>query len=137
MTTGNAAHVRLMGRHTTAAHPFYKRKDLMQLPARLGIALQQAGWWLRNDGPWVKPNVLPETVKDRFTRNHETVLHLTVGPKNYWESREPAAWAFYGKQVPGKPVREGPARASGGWIRPGRRTSGRVWRGTPRTGGDR
>jgi len=48
-----------------------KPKDLIGVPWRLALALQSAGWYLRSDIIWNKPNCQPESVKDRPTRSHE------------------------------------------------------------------
>jgi site-specific DNA-methyltransferase (adenine-specific) len=48
-----------------------KPKDLIGVPWRLAFALQDAGWFLRADIIWNKPNCQPESVKDRPTRCHE------------------------------------------------------------------
>ena len=48
-----------------------KPKDLIGVPWRLALALQAAGWYLRADVIWNKPNAMPESVKDRPTRSHE------------------------------------------------------------------
>ncbi|MCI0639011.1 MAG: site-specific DNA-methyltransferase [Gemmataceae bacterium] len=48
-----------------------KPKDLVGVPWRLAFALQEAGWYLRADIIWNKPNCQPESVKDRPTRSHE------------------------------------------------------------------
>jgi site-specific DNA-methyltransferase (cytosine-N4-specific) len=48
-----------------------KPKDLIGVPWRLAFALQEAGWYLRADVIWHKPNCQPESVKDRPTRSHE------------------------------------------------------------------
>lgn len=48
-----------------------KPKDLIGVPWRLAFALQAAGWFLRADLIWNKPNCQPESVKDRPTRSHE------------------------------------------------------------------
>ena len=48
-----------------------KPKDLIGVPWRLAFALQDAGWYLRADVVWNKPNCQPESVKDRPTRCHE------------------------------------------------------------------
>jgi site-specific DNA-methyltransferase (cytosine-N4-specific) len=48
-----------------------KPKDLIGVPWRLAFALQAAGWYLRADLIWHKPNCQPESVKDRPTRSHE------------------------------------------------------------------
>ena len=56
-----------------------KPKDLIGVPWRLALALQEAGWWLRAEVIWHKPNAYPESVRDRPTRAHETVFLLTKG----------------------------------------------------------
>jgi DNA modification methylase len=48
-----------------------KPKDLTGVPWRLAFGLQGAGWYLRTDIVWNKPNCQPESVKDRPTRSHE------------------------------------------------------------------
>ena len=60
-----------------------KPKDLVGIPWRLALALQQAGWYLRSDIIWEKPNCMPESVKDRPTRSHEYMFLLTKS-KNYY-----------------------------------------------------
>lgn len=54
-----------------------KPKDLIGVPWRLAFALQAAGWYLRADVVWNKPNCQPESVKDRPTRSHEYVFLLS------------------------------------------------------------
>ena len=62
-----------------------KRKDLMGVPWRVALALQEAGWWLRQDIIWNKPNCMPEPVKDRCTKNHEYIFLLTKQEKYYFD----------------------------------------------------
>jgi site-specific DNA-methyltransferase (cytosine-N4-specific) len=57
--------------------PGLKDKDLLGIPWRLALALQDSGWFLRSDIVWHKPNVMPESVKDRPTRAHEYLFMLT------------------------------------------------------------
>lgn len=57
-----------------ATPPGLKPKDLIGVPWRLAFALQKAGWYLRADIIWNKPNCQPESVKDRPTRSHEYVF---------------------------------------------------------------
>lgn len=57
--------------------PGLKDKDLIGVPWRLALALQDNGWFLRSDIVWHKPNAMPESVKDRPTRAHEYVFMLT------------------------------------------------------------
>ena len=66
----------------------FKFKDLMLIPHRVAIALQDDGWYVRMDAVWNKPNPLPESVKDRPTRAHEYIFMLTKSP-NYWYDPEP------------------------------------------------
>ncbi len=54
-----------------------KKKDLIGVPWLLAFALQTAGWYLRSDIVWNKPNCQPESVRDRPTRSHEYVFLLS------------------------------------------------------------
>jgi DNA modification methylase len=71
----------------------YKEKDLMGMPWRLAFALQDFGWYLRQDIIWHKPNPMPESVQDRCTKSHEYIFLLTKNQKYYFDSKaiqEPA-----------------------------------------------
>lgn len=68
-------------------------KNLMGIPWRVAIALQEDGWYLRQDIVWYKPNTMPESVKDRCTKSHEYIFLFSKQPKyyfNYEVIREPA-----------------------------------------------
>lgn len=67
------------------SHNVYKQKDLMMIPARVAIALQQDGWYLRSEIVWQKPNPMPESVKDRPTRSHEMIYLLSKSEKYYYD----------------------------------------------------
>lgn len=70
-----------------------KPKDLIGIPWRLAFALQKAGWYLRSDIIWEKPNCMPESVKDRPTRAHEYVFLFSKSLKYYYDYesvREPS-----------------------------------------------
>jgi site-specific DNA-methyltransferase (cytosine-N4-specific) len=56
-------------------------KQLLLLPHRMAVAMQDAGWIVRNDNVWVKPNPVPDQVRDRCSTSHEYVFHFT---KNRW-----------------------------------------------------
>jgi DNA modification methylase len=61
----------------------------------LAIALRRAGWYLRQDIIWHKPNPMPESVKDRCTKSHEYIFLLTKSAKYYFDREailEPAAY---------------------------------------------
>jgi site-specific DNA-methyltransferase (adenine-specific) len=62
-----------------------KPKDLVGIPWRLAFALQQAGWYLRSDIIWEKPNCMPESVKDRPTRAHEYLFLFSKSLKYYYD----------------------------------------------------
>jgi site-specific DNA-methyltransferase (adenine-specific) len=62
-----------------------KPKDLLGIPWRLALALQDDGWYLRADVVWNKPNAMPESVKDRPTRAHEYLFMLTKSEKYYYD----------------------------------------------------
>lgn len=71
-----------------------KPKDLLGLPWRLAFALQEDGWYLRADIIWYKPNVLPESVKDRPTIAHEYLFLFSKNKHYYYDYQsilEPAA----------------------------------------------
>lgn len=62
-----------------------KPKDLIGLPWRLAFALQEAGWWLRSEVVWHKPNAHPESVRDRPTKAHETVFLLSRSKDYFYD----------------------------------------------------
>lgn len=62
-----------------------KPKDLVGLPWRLAFALQAAGWYLRADIVWNKPNAMPESVKDRPTRSHEFIFMFTKSERYFYD----------------------------------------------------
>ena len=62
-----------------------KPKDLIGIPWRVAFALQQDGWYLRQDIIWHKPNPMPESVKDRCTKAHEYIFLLSKSPRYYFD----------------------------------------------------
>jgi site-specific DNA-methyltransferase (adenine-specific) len=62
-----------------------KPKDLIGVPWRLAFALQSAGWYLRTDIVWNKPNCQPESVRDRPTRSHEYVFLLSKSERYLYD----------------------------------------------------
>lgn len=66
--------------------PGYKAKDLMGMPWRLAIALQDAGWWLRQDIIWDKPNPMPESVNDRCCKSHEYIFLLSKSARYFYDA---------------------------------------------------
>lgn len=62
-----------------------KPKDLMGQPWRLAFALQDAGWFLRQDIVWHKPNPMPESIRDRCTKAHEYLFLLSKSEKYFYD----------------------------------------------------
>ncbi|MFI1014171.1 DNA-methyltransferase [Streptomyces sp. NPDC020965] len=60
-------------------------KQLLLIPHRLAIALQDSGWLVRNDNVWVKPNPVPDQVRDRCSISHEYVFHFTKSRWYYFD----------------------------------------------------
>lgn len=60
----------------------YKDKQLLGIPWRLALAMQEDGWILRSEIIWDKRGTCPEPVRDRPTRNHEPV-YLFSKSKRY------------------------------------------------------
>jgi DNA modification methylase len=85
------AHERSGGpRHRVATG--LKPKDLVGIPWRVALALQDAGWYLRADVIWHKPNPMPESVADRPTKAHEYLFLLSRSERYFYDGdaiREP------------------------------------------------
>jgi DNA modification methylase len=57
--------------------PGWKRKELVPIPWLFGLAMHEAGWWIRSDVQWWKLNGKHENVEDRPFRAHEYVTMFT------------------------------------------------------------
>jgi DNA modification methylase len=80
---------------TTYTDKSIKSKDLLGIPWTLALALRNAGWYLRQDIIWHKPNPMPESVRDRCTKAHEYLFFLSKSPKYYFNHEamlEPAKY---------------------------------------------
>jgi len=64
-----------------------KAKDLIGIPWRLALALQEDGWYLRTDIIWNKPNAMPESVQDRPNRSHEYLFMLSKNERYYYDRK--------------------------------------------------
>jgi len=63
-------------RRRTPSGGYLHDKQLLLIPARCAIALQDHGWILRNDLIWAKPHPLPRPEKDRLRLSHEHWFHF-------------------------------------------------------------
>ena len=86
---GGQIHAAPKGTHTGSikrAPSGLKPKDLMMMPARVAMALQADGWWLRSEIVWHKPNPMPESVTDRPTSAHEKLFLLSKSARYFYDA---------------------------------------------------
>lgn len=62
-----------------------KQKDLIGTPWMVAFALRAAGWYLRQDIIWSKPNPMPESVRDRCTKAHEYLFLLSRSERYHYD----------------------------------------------------
>lgn len=62
-----------------------KAKDLIGVPWLVAFALRNAGWWLRSEIIWDKPNAMPESVEDRPTAAHEKLFLLAKSDRYFYD----------------------------------------------------
>lgn len=92
-----------------------KSKDLIGIPWMLAFSLRNAGWYLRQDIIWHKPNPMPESVTDRCTKSHEYIFLFSKSKKYYFDNeaiQEPAVTQVQGKYL-GTRGERGYSNASG------------------------
>lgn len=65
-----------------------KTKDLIGIPWMVAFALRSAGWYLRQDIIWNKPNAMPESVTDRYGKAHEHIFLLSKTKKYFFKKLE-------------------------------------------------
>ena len=84
------ASIRESGRQGLGSEERYRRKtpmggirqekQLLLIPARFAIAMQERLWILRNDLIWHKPNAVPRPEGDRLRNTHEHFFHFVKKP---------------------------------------------------------
>lgn len=75
-------------------------KQLLLIPHRFAIAMQDEGWIVRNDNVWVKPNPIPDPVRDRCSMSHEYVFHFVKERWYYFDRDEIARPTAAGAALP-------------------------------------
>ena len=68
-------------------------KQRIMIPARVALALQKDGWWLRDEIIWHKPNPMPVSVTDRTTPAHEMLYMFSKSARYHYDMeavKEPA-----------------------------------------------
>lgn len=66
--------------------PWCSPKQLLLIPHRFAILLQEYGWIIRNDNVWNKPDPIPDPVSDRCARVHEYIFHCVKQKRYYYDS---------------------------------------------------
>jgi len=68
-------------------------KQLLGIPWRVAIALQEDRWILRNAVIWYKPNGMPSSAKDRLTNSYEFVFHFVKSNETIlWRNADTKEW---------------------------------------------
>ena len=110
----------------------FKPKDLVPIPWMVALALQAAGWWLRSDIIWAKPNPMPESVRgSHFTRHLVTIEEYEeLSGLRYVDECAGDAWAgdmpslsereVFSSKAPLSAERQGDSNSSGKGITRGR-----------------
>lgn len=68
-------------RRRTPMGGYRQEKQLLLIPHRFAITMQESRWILRNDLIWHKPNVPPRPEIDRLRLAHEHFFHFVLRPK--------------------------------------------------------
>jgi len=63
-------------------------KNLVGIPWRVALAMQDDGWILRSDVIWEKPNVKPDGAKDRPTVSHEYLFLFARSQRYVFNTKE-------------------------------------------------
>ena len=64
---------------------YLQHKQLLLLPPRLAIKMQEDGWIVRNQNLWEKPNPIPSFSKDRRLPVYEYFYHFVKSKKYYFD----------------------------------------------------
>jgi len=86
ITTEDTGSEYRMKRKAPPKHRYLKVKDLVGIPWKFAIAMQEDGWYLRQDIIWHKPVPMPEAVNDRFQKSHEHIFLFSKKPKYYFNA---------------------------------------------------
>lgn len=102
-----------------------KPKQLVGIPWRVALALQEDGWWLRSEVTWCKTAPMPESVSDRPTVATEKIFLLSKSDRYFydaaavrtpdarWDHRRGVSVAPVPSSVPGAPAHSGLRTSTG------------------------
>ncbi|HHV66144.1 MAG TPA: site-specific DNA-methyltransferase [Ochrobactrum intermedium] len=113
-----------------------KPKDLLMIPNRLAIALQDAGWWVRSEIIWGKSNPMPDSSGAyRPSAAHEKIFMLTKSDDgDVWRARDTGEISFSPDLTERCPFITDPSREGARWIRMGAYYDAEVVRQVSATG---
>ena len=63
---------------------YLQHKQLLMLPTRIAIEMQNFGWILRNNIIWEKPNPIPSFSEDRKLPVYENIFHFVKSKKYFY-----------------------------------------------------
>lgn len=66
-------------------HGYLQYKQVLMLPERIAIGMQEQGWILRNKIIWEKPNPVPSYSPDRRYPVYEHIFHFVRSRKYYFD----------------------------------------------------
>jgi DNA modification methylase len=96
---------------------YLKPKDLCMIPNRLAIALQDAGWWVRSEIVWGKPNAMPDSSGVyRPSTSHEKIFLLTREGGDVYRARDTGEISFSPDLKERCPLITDPSRDAPRWI---------------------
>lgn len=64
--------------------PWCSPKQLLLIPHRFAIAMQDDGWIVRNDNVWLKTRPTPDPADDRCAVVHEYIFHFVLRKRYYF-----------------------------------------------------
>jgi DNA modification methylase len=79
-------------------------KNLLLVPQRFAIAMQDRGWIVRSEIVWAKTSAMPESVRDRPTSAWEPIFMLSKSPTYFYDqeaTRQPLS-----TRMPGTTIQE-------------------------------
>lgn len=103
--------------YATVGSGLLKPKDLCMVPNRFAIAMQEAGWLVRSEIIWAKPNPMPESVRDRPATAHEKIFMFTKRDRYHYDAgavRQGMAQSSLSRLAQNVEAQAGSTRANGG-----------------------
>jgi DNA modification methylase len=96
----------------------FKAKDLCMIPNRLAIALQEDGWWVRQEIIWGKTNPMPDSSgTSRPSTSHEKIFLLGKSDAGgVWRARDTGEVSFNPDLSERCPLVTDPDREAARWI---------------------